>query len=118
MLEIRTHMSRHLLIFPAALLILGVFAVIARTPRLEAAAPPLEGCSPEGGVSRLVSAEQRGDSRAYRDGFILSQRMKLETLWQGRSQSQIGAELQKCSAGLVGRAITQVTFADPENARL
>ena len=111
-------MSRHLLILPAALLMLGVCVVIARVPRVESAASSREGDTPEACAARLLVAEQRGGVRDYLDCFMPSQRAKFEALWQGRSQSQIGAELQKCSAGLVGRAITQVTFADPENARL
>jgi hypothetical protein len=111
-------MSRHLLIFPAALLILGVCAVIARSPRVEPAATPREGDTPEGCVSRLLSAEQHGDMRAYLDCFTLTQRARFKAVWQGRSQSQIGAELQKHSAGLAGRAVTDVTFTDSDHASL
>jgi hypothetical protein len=111
-------MSRHLLILPAALLILGVCAVIARTPRVESAATTREGDTPEGCISRLLAAEQRGDMRAYLDCFTLTQRAKFEAHWQRRSQTQIAAELRNPSAGLVGRAVTDVTFADPEHARL
>ena len=82
-------MSRHLLILPAALLILGVCVVIARTPRVESAATPIEGDAPEACISRLLAAEQRGDSQSYLDCFTLSQRADLEMVWQEDRKSVV-----------------------------
>jgi len=110
-------MSRHLLILPA-LLIVGACAVIARMPRVESAAAPIEGDTPEACISRLLVAEQRGGAREYLDCFTASQRATLEALWQERSQSQIVADLQSQSVGLVGCAVTDITFAGPDYARL
>jgi hypothetical protein len=112
------HMFRRVLILASVLLILGGAVFITRTPRVESrsATPPDD--SPEACIARLLAAEQRGDSHAYLDCFMLPRRKDLETLWQGRSQSQIAAELQRQSAGMVGRAVTDLTFADPDRGRL
>jgi hypothetical protein len=113
-----TAQRRHLLILPFALSIIGVCVVIARVPRVESAAAPIDGDTPEACVARLLSAEQRGDPRACLDCFTFSQRAKFEVVWQGRSQARIAAELQNQSAGLVGCAVTDVSFADPGHAGL
>jgi hypothetical protein len=113
-------MSQRALILPVALLILGACVVIARTPRRESqpAPPPAEDDSPGACVARLLAAEASGDSRAYLDCFSRSQRTKLELVWQGRSTTEISTELRRQSAGLVGSAVTDVTFADPDHADL
>jgi hypothetical protein len=111
-------MSRRLLILPAAVLILGAAVFIARTPRVELRSAAPADDSPEACVARLIGAEQRGDSRAYLDCFAPSRRTKLETLWQGRLQSHIAAELRDQPATLVGRAVTDVTFTDVDHAKL
>jgi hypothetical protein len=114
----KTIQRRHLLTLPAALLILGAAVFIARTPRVESRATPVEDDSPEACVARLLAAEQRGDMRGYLDCFALPRRTELETLWQGRSQTEIAAELRDQCAGLVGRAVTDVKLSDPDHARL
>jgi hypothetical protein len=114
----KTIQRRHVLTLPAALLIVGAAVFIARIPRVESRATPVEDDSPEACVARLLSAEQRGDVRGYLDCFALPRRTELETLWQGRSQSEIAPELRDQSAGLVGRAVTDVKLSDPDHARL
>jgi hypothetical protein len=111
-------LSSRALIIPAALLILGACIVIAHPPTVESRLAMPEDDSPEACVARLLAAEQRGDVRAFLDCFAPSRRTKLETLWQGRSQSRIAAEVQSQSVGMVGRAVTEVTFPDPDHARL
>ena len=110
--------SRRLLLVPIALLVLGAVLVVARTPRVESRPEPQADDSPEACVNRLLAAEERGDARAYLDCFAPLPRAELETVWQGRSPAEIAAELRRQSAGLVGRAVTDVKFTDPDHARL
>jgi hypothetical protein len=110
-------MSNRLLILPAALLILGTVLVVARNRGVERRSPSTED-SPEACIARLLTAEKSGDSRAYLDCFALSQKKKLEMVWQGQSQSQIAVDLCNQSAGLLGQAVTDVKFTDSDHAGL
>jgi hypothetical protein len=113
-------MSRRVLILPAALLILGACVAIAHSPRVESQPAPsaAEDDSPGTCVARLLAAEASGDSGAYLDCFGRPQRAKLESVWQGRSTTEISTELRRQSAGLVGWAVIDVTFADADRADL
>ncbi len=110
--------SRRLLILPAALLLLGAAVGLARRPRAESQRERPMDDTPEACISRLLAAEERGDSRAYLECFVPPRRGKVETAWQGRSPAEVAAELHSQSAGLVGRVVTDLEFSDPHHAGL
>lgn len=111
-------LQHRLLIVPLAAALLGAAVFASLRPRFEPQPVSAADDSPEACVGRLLAAEERGDSAAYLDCFILPQREKLAALWRGRSPSQIAAELRDQSAGMVGRALTELSLADPDHARL
>jgi hypothetical protein len=102
----------------ATALILGAAVYAVRGPRATLRPAAVADDTPAACIARLLSAEERGDARDYLDCFAAGERENLETLWQGRSDSQRAAELQSRFAGLVGRALTDLAFPDPDHAAL
>lgn len=110
--------QHRILLIVVALLIVGALLFAVRTAGVESHSAPQADDSPEACIARLLSAEERGDSRAYLECFTDPQQRKLEITWQGRAPSQIATELRSQFAGLVGRATTDLKFADPDHAGL
>lgn len=101
---------------PAAVLVLAGFALLARSQRSETQAAGDKTDFPQACLSRLLAAEQKGDPAAYLACFEGSQRDRLRVLWTGRSESDVSAELQKRSVGLVGHSIGEIDFPVPDRA--
>lgn len=108
---------QRLLLWPSALLIAGAALYAARGSRHESSQTKADD-SPQACIVHLLAAEERGDSRAYLECFCLARREELEALWKDRQRSQVEAELRGRFAGVVGRAITDLKFADTEHAKL
>ena len=74
--------------------------------------------TPEDCVLRMLSAEAAGDQARYLSCFVDSQRIVLNAAWEGRTASDVAEELRSRGDSLVGRAVTNVQFADPDHSEL
>jgi hypothetical protein len=74
--------------------------------------------SPQSCITRLLAAERSGDTNAYLSCFSEEQRTALQTSWRQRPNRQTSAELRYRSAGMVGHAVSDVEFAEPDRATL
>lgn len=74
--------------------------------------------SPEACLAQMLAAEQSGDLAAYLECFSNAARDELRAGWTDASRVRIVHELQSSSAGLAGRAVTQLEFDPPDHAAL
>ena len=74
--------------------------------------------SPQFCITRLLAAERSGDTNAYLSCFAEEQRTALQASWRQRPNRQTAAELRDRSTGLVGHAVSDVEFVEPNRASL
>ena len=113
---------REFIILPIVLFIIGGLAVVSRSRPVSSQPASsqltLADDSPQACIARLLAAERTGDVSAYLACFAEEQRAALRTSWRQRPDRQLAAELRERSAGLVGHAVSDVEFVEPDRASL
>ena len=107
---------RHLLLLPLALLIAIASLLAVRSSGIEPQYEHLADDTPDACITRLLSAEEHGDAKAYLDCFTRAEREKLEANW--RDPSQLASNLSGRKTGVVGCALTGLELIDANQAEL